>query len=290
MADPTTVKDVRDADFERAVLEESRRRPVVVDFWAPWCGPCRTLGPLLERLAQEARGGFLLAKVNVDESPQVAQAFQIRSIPAVIAFRDGRIVSEFVGAQPEPQVRRFVEALLPTEADRLVAEADDLAAKGHANAAEERYRGALAKSAHHGPALVGLARVLADRGAADEALSLLERVTGTPELEAEAERLAAELRTRAAAPAAGGADEAALRARLDADPRDLAARIDLGRLLAARRAYEDALGEWIAAVRQDPKFDDEAARKAILDVFSLLGPEHALTQRFRSELARALFR
>lgn len=287
--DRPTVREVLDADFESAVLAESARRPVVVDFWAPWCGPCRTLGPLLEGLAEEHRGAFLLAKVNVDQAPELAQGFAIRSIPAVIAFRDGRIASEFVGAQPETVVRRFVEGLLPSEADGLAVEADRLASAGDATAAEERFRAALERSPHHARSLLGLARLLAERGAVDEALPLLERVTGSAELEAEADRTAAALRTRAAAPAGEG-DEARLRARLAADPRDLAARVDLGRALAARGAHAEALETWIAAVRQDPKFEDEAARKAILDVFALLGADHELTQRFRSELARALFR
>jgi len=286
------VRDVLDDDFESAVLRESLRRPVVVDFWAAWCAPCRQLGPLLERLAAEHAGAFLLAKVDVDAAPRTAGALQIRSIPTVLGFKDGRIVQEFVGAQPEAAVRRFLEALLPSEADRLAEEGAELAGRGHTNAAEERFRAALAQDARHARALVGLARALGERNdeaARSEALALLERVTGASELEAEAERLAAELRTRAAA-AGAGADEAPLRARLAANPRDLAARIALGRALAARGAYEEALGEWLAAVRQDPKYEDEAARKAIVDVFALLGSDHPLTQRFRSELARALFR
>lgn len=295
MADDAFVIDVGDASFEAQVLERSRMLPVVVDFWAPWCGPCRTLGPLLERLAAEHAGAFVLAKVNTDEAPAIAQGLDIRSIPTVIAFRDGRAVSEFVGAQPEAAVRRFLAPLLPSEADRLVREAHELAARGHANAAEERLRNALEQDPRHGGAGLALARLLGERGAVLEALAVLERVVPGGRDEAEMDRLAAELRTRAAAggatsPAADAGEEAALRARLDVSPQDLAARLALGRLLAAARRYEPALEVLLVAVRQDAKYEDGAARKAMVDVFAVLGGDHPLTQDYRSKLAQALFR
>ncbi len=284
------VVDVGDADFEQAVLDRSVEVPVVVDFWAPWCGPCRTLGPVLERLAAEHAGAFVLAKVNVDEAQQVAGAFQVRSIPAVKAFRDGRVVSEFVGAQPESAVRRFLDGLLPTEADRLVAEAADLASRGHENAAEERLRTALALEGRNEGALVSLAQLLSGRGETAEAAQLLERVLPGGPFAQRAERLAASLRTRAAAPAPADTDLDALRARVAAAPDDLAARLELGRALSAAGRYDDALSELLMVVRRDPKFEDEAARKAMLDIFSVLGAEDPRVGSYRAQLARALFR
>jgi putative thioredoxin len=276
--------DVGDADFEREVLDRSKTTPVVVDFWAPWCAPCRALGPLLERLVAEQSGAVVLAKVNVDEAPGVAQAFAIRSIPAVKAFRDGILVAEFVGAQPEAAIRQFLGAVLPTEADRLVREGESLAAGGGADA-EARFRAALEREPRHGRALLGLARVLAARGEDSDALALLERVLPSASVAPEADRLAAELRTRAD----GTGDEAALRARLAADPGDLDARLALGRAHAAVRRYEEALAELLDVVKRDPKHADEAARKAMLDVFAVLGDD-PLVDRFRGELAKALFR
>ncbi|HJQ84426.1 MAG TPA: tetratricopeptide repeat protein [Candidatus Binatia bacterium] len=286
MPEARPIVDVGDHDFESAVLERSKQVPVVVDFWAPWCGPCRTLGPVLERLAIEHAGAFVLAKVNVDEAPAVAQAFRIQSIPAVKAFRDGRIVAEFVGAHPESGIRQFLAAVLPSEADALAREGEAKAAANDPEGAAAAFRGALARDATHPGALLGLARIHAAKGDDAEAVKLLERITvGAPEAR-DADRLAAELRTRVDATG----DEATLRARVRASVDDLDARLQLGRLLAARRKYDDALAELLEVVRRDPRHADEAARKAMLDVFAVLGADDPLTDRYRRELASVLFR
>jgi putative thioredoxin len=274
--------DVAEADFDREVVERSTTTPVVVDFWAPWCGPCRTLGPILERLAEEHAGAVVLAKVNVDEAPNLAARYRVQSIPAVKGFRDGELVAEFVGAQPESVVREFLTSLLPTDADRLVTDAVDLPAAD----AEARLREALDLEPRHERALLQLARRLSERGADADALDLLGRVLPHGPVAAEADRLAAILRTRLE----GAGDEAALRARVGADPDDLRSRLDLGRALAARGRYEAALDELLDVVRRDVDFDDQAARKTMLDIFEVLGPHDMLTQRFRSALAQLLFR
>ncbi len=281
------VLDVTDATFEREALERSKHTPVVVDFWAPWCAPCRALGPLLERLAQEHAGAFVLVKLNVDENPATASAFGVRSIPKVLGLRDGRLVSEFEGALPEASVRRFLSAILPTRADALAAEGRRLAEAGHRNAAEERFREAIATDPRHAAAKLGLAAVLAENGDAPAALDLLAQIgPGLPE-SAGAERLAAELRTQEAA---ADFDERGLRQRLAERPTDVDALVDLGLGLAAAGRHDEALETLLDAVRRDPHHRDDAARRAMLDLFALLGAEHALTQRYRSELARALFR
>ena len=282
MSESEWIVEAGDADFESAVLKRSEVTPVVVDFWAPWCGPCRALGPLLERLVEEHRGAFVLAKVNVDEAPAVSQAFGIQSIPAVKGFRDGVLVGEFVGAQPESTVRKLLELVLPTAADRLVAAAEELGPEE----AERTLREALEAEPRHGRALVALARILGARGDTAEALQLLERVSPPSPLVGEAERLAAELRTRSD----GVGDQAVLRARLARDPGDLEARLGLGRTLAALGRHEDALAELLEAVRRDPHFADDGARKAMVDLFAVLGSDHPLTDRYRNELAKALFR
>jgi len=281
------VREIGDADFEREVIEGSRERPVVVDFWAPWCGPCRALGPTLERLADEHAGAWLLAKLNVDQNPESAQRYGIRSIPAVFGFRGGEAVARFEGALPEAQVREFLKVVIPSEADRLFAEARELGARGAESAAEERLRAALERDPRHDDAALALVRLLAGRASGHaEACERLERIVPSPKNHAEVEALAALLRTRAAA----DADPEALRAQLARAPGDLATRLALGRALAAHARHEEALDELLAAVRSDAGFEDGAARKAMLDLFALLGGQHPLTERFRRELARALYR
>jgi len=228
----------------------------------------------------------VLARVNVDEAPAVSQAFGIQSIPAVKGFREGGLVAEFIGAQPEAAVRQFLAAVLPSEADRLARAGETKAAAGNAAGAALAFQEALTREARLPRALLGLARLRAAAGEAAEALALLERVPRGAAVAREAERLAAELRTRAE----GSADEPALRARLAAKPGDLDARLRLGRALAARGAYADAFAELLEVVRRDRSFADDGARKAMLDIFELLGADDPLTERYRSELARVLFR
>src|SRR5262245_33320749 len=163
------IVDVGDGDFEREVLERSRDVPVVVDFWAPWCAPCRALGPVLERLAIDHPGAVRPARVNADEAPAVAQAFRIQSIPAVKGFRDGTVVAEFVGAHPEASVRQFLGSVLPTEADRMAREADARASAGDLDAAAAAYREALACDPRNPRANLGLARVHVAQGDDGEA-------------------------------------------------------------------------------------------------------------------------
>jgi putative thioredoxin len=286
MVDADPILDVGDETFEREVLERSRATPVVVDFWAPWCGPCRTLGPVLERLAREHAGAFVLAKVNVDEAPAVAEAFAIQSIPAVKGFRDGVLVAEFVGAQPEAAVRQLLAALLPTEADRLARDGAACAAAGDLAEAERLFGAALAKDGRQPHALLGLARLHAAARREGDALTLLDRILPSAPVGREAERLAAELRMRLD----GAGDVDALRGRVAADAGDLAARLALGRALAALRRYEEALAELLEVVHRNRHFEDDAARKAMLDVFELLGARDPVTERYRSALAQALFR
>ncbi len=280
----TWIIDVGDRDFESAVIERSVEMPVVVDFWAPWCGPCRTLGPLLERLADDCRGEFVLAKVNVDENPGLAQALNIQSIPMVVGFRDGRVVAEFVGALPEAGVREFLAKVLPSEADRLAAAGEQLHATGQSADAETAFRKALDLDGRCERAMLGLAGILVGRQADEDALQLLDRIGPGP-LRQPADRLAAEIRIRQS----GGGDEATLRAKLVANASDLETRFLLAQVLAAASKYSEALEQYLEIVRREKNFRDGAARKAMLDIFDLLGAGNETVEHYRSELAKVLF-
>jgi len=199
--------DVTDISFQADVIDRSAATPVVVDLWAPWCGPCRTLGPILQKVVDETDGKVVLAKVNVDENPQVSQAFRVQGIPAVYAVADGKVVSGFVGAQPEAAVREFVDSLLPSEEDEKIAA---LLAAGD----EASLRQVLDQQPDHHDAIVALAELLAGQpedGAGDEALALLRRIPETPETR----RVAALVRTGAPALDAGSNGEE-ITAKLDA--------------------------------------------------------------------------
>jgi putative thioredoxin len=258
----TTVVEATDANFADVVVEESKTRPVVVDLWAAWCGPCRTLGPILERVADEHDGKFLLAKLDVDANPYTAGQFGVQSIPTVIAFKDGRPVDGFIGAIPEPMVRQFVGGLLPTEADREAEEAAGVEAAGDLDTAEAGYRDALEQDANNRAARLGLARILADRGDADEARRTLMPLLPDPE----AERLLAQLEVASW----GDATEPGT--------------LPSAKRLAAQGRWREALDGMLGALRDDPD-----ARQAMLEVFALLGEDDELVSEYRRRLASALF-
>ncbi len=276
------VYDVTEQSFEQDVIERSRTVPVVVDFWAPWCGPCRLLGPVLESLVRSYEGRVELAKLNTDEALNLSYRYGIEAIPAVKGFRDGEVVTEFTGVLPEPQVRSFLERLLPSEADRLAELAVQQAYRGDTAAAEETYRQALRSDPGHRASSIGLARLLAARREADEALALVRALPGDDE----AARIVAEI---GFSRAAEDVDRSALKARLDADPRDVDALYRLAMAEAAAGEYEPALGRLLDVVRFDRSYGDDAGRKAMLDLFALLGDQHPLTQTYRRQLGYVLF-
>jgi putative thioredoxin len=271
--DSETIAATTAETFDADVVEASATQPVVVDFWAPWCGPCHQLSPILERVAERHRGEVRVVKLNVDEAPAISQRYGIRGIPAVKAFRDGEVVAEFTGVQPEQAVASFMAALVPSAADRLVARA----AEAEPERREGLLREALAAEAGHRDAVVALARLLLDRGDDEEARQLLGQVPPDEEVR----RLLAEIDLAGAQ----AEDLDSLRTAVAAG--DAGAALRLGRALAAAGEHEAALAELLVAVR-DPASRD-AARETVLAVFAVLGDEHDLVRTYRPKLAAALF-
>ena len=277
--------DVNEENFENEVLDRSNDVPVLVDFWAPWCGPCKTLGPVLEKLADEYKGEFRLAKVNVDENPQLAGVFGIQGIPAVKLFKDGDLASEFTGALPEPMVREFLSKYLPSAADKEADQAAEFESEGKAAEAKRLYQAILDADPNHPKALLGMGRLAANDGDNEAALNYFDKISLVADERKEADRWIARLNLQS-----GAADnENALREKVTANPDDLTARFELAQGLAGMEKYEEALKEFLHIVRTDRAFQEDGARKAMVQIFEVLGSDDPLTDKYRSELAAVLF-
>jgi putative thioredoxin len=274
----TFVNDVSTPDFASAVVERSRQVPVVVDFWAAWCGPCRVLGPMLERLAEEGAGSWELAKIDVDANQELAARFGVQGIPTVVAFRDGSPVAQFTGALPEAQVRRFIDDLVPSELDIAVEQGALLLEDGDTAGAEAAWRAALASDPSHAEAGTYLASLLVDRNEPTEALAILDRLATTPEVG----------RLRAVAHIQQGDGDLETLAAAAADPDDHGAGLAYGRALGAAGRNAEALERLVEVVAARAGAPSEEARAAMLDLFELLG-DHPLVGEYRRRLASALF-
>jgi putative thioredoxin len=276
------VRDVSDAEFDAAVIERSREVPVLVDFWAAWCGPCRVLGPVLEKLAVDRGGNFELAKVDTDKNPASASRYGVRGIPHVVLFKDGRPVDQFTGALPETAVRAFLNKHLPSATDRQVAAGLARLAAGDAAGAEAAFTQVLAGHPQHAGARLGLARLALHRRDAAGVHTHVESLAPmAPEREVGVHLEAAAALVDAVATAG---DEIAVAARVADHPDDVEARFALGVHHLAAGRYRDALDAFLAVVERDRKWRDQAARKAMLTVFGIVGVRDPLADEYRRRL------
>jgi putative thioredoxin len=278
--------DVDDATFQREAVERSRQVLVIVDFWAAWCQPCRLLGPILEKLARDYSGKFVLARAEMEKLPAIAAGFGVEAIPAVYALRDGGLVDFFVGLRDERQLRAWIERLLPSEAESLVAEGRALEATD-ANAAEAKLKKAAELDPNLASARIGLAGLYLSAGRADESRAIIDELEKRGFLEEEAEKLKAQLHVRAGQHAP--ADLAALRATASADPKNFAAALQLARALAAANQYEEALETAIGIVQSGKKEFVDPARELMVDIFRLLPDGSPLATDYRRRLSTALY-
>jgi len=279
------IVETNDAAFDRDVIERSRELPIVVDFWAEWCQPCRMLGPILEQLAREFAGKFVLVKADTERTQQAAMQFGVQSIPAVFFIHQGQPVDFFNGVMPEAQLRAWLERLLPTEADELTEEGRRLAASDP-QAAEAKYREAIDANAKHVAARTALAELLLAQDRNTEAAEVLAPLEQRGYLEPEAEKVKAKLELQTGS---GSADLQTARAQAERNPDDLPAQLTLAKTLAASGHYEEAFEVSLGLVERDRLGVGEEARAVMVDIFQVLPPDSTLVRDYRRKLSMALY-
>jgi putative thioredoxin len=288
------IKDSGIETFAADVIEASREVPVIVDFWAPWCGPCKTLGPAIEKVVNEAKGAVKLVKINIDENQEIARQLRIQSIPTVYAFKNGQPVDGFMGAVPESQIRQFVAGLAGghgghDHAEEVLAVADEAFAAGDMATAAQAYGHVLQDEPGHPRAVAGLARCYLAAGDVERARATLGLVRPDSANDEAIRAVDAELKLKEQASAAPVADTSVQRAKVEADPKDHQARYDYALALDAAGDRDGAIEQLLEIVKRDRKWNEEAARHHLVTLFEAMGPTDERTINARRKLSSILF-